>query len=148
MTSNVQIQTPASGDEAATLQIEQFIAQLLRVGVILSFLIVTFGVACVSVSQQTGYRQAHVDDLNSLIAYHDASPDFPRSLSEVWDGLKTARPYAIISLGLLVLIAIPMLRVVASVVAFALQRDWMYVAITGFVLSVLILSFVVGEAGG
>jgi len=43
----------------------------------------------------------------------------------------------IIQLGLLLLIATPVARVVFSIVVFALQRDWLYVGITLAVLAVL-----------
>ncbi len=63
-------------------------------------------------------------------------------------GLLALEPYAIIGLGLLVLILFPALRVAVSVVAFALGHDWVCVLITAFVLLVLLLSFAIGEAGG
>ncbi len=46
------------------------------------------------------------------------------------------------------LIATPVLRVAASVLAFAIERDWIYVALTAAVLILLLLSFLVGSAGG
>ncbi len=45
---------------------------------------------------------------------------------------------AIIQTGILMLIATPVLRVVFSVVAFALQRDRLYVPVTLVVLGILI----------
>lgn len=130
-----------------TLRIELFIASLLRWGVILSFTIIAIGIGGVLVTEQTGYHQVRLDDLNSIVLYR-TPPDFPNSLEAVWSGVLTFKPYAIIVLGLLVLIAIPVARVAVSVIAFALERDWLYVAITAFVFVVLILSFVIGEAGG
>jgi uncharacterized membrane protein len=41
----------------------------------------------------------------------------------------------------LVLIATPIVRVILSVVAFALERDLLYVAVTVVVLAVLLYSF-------
>ncbi len=58
-----------------------------------------------------------------------------------------AYPLAVIALGLLVLIATPVLRVAVSIVTFALERDWVYVAITALVLSILIVSFLLGAGG-
>jgi uncharacterized membrane protein len=52
----------------------------------------------------------------------------------------------IIQLGLLVLVATPVVRVIFSVVAFALERDLLYVAVTLFVLAVLLYSFLVQGA--
>lgn len=50
-------------------------------------------------------------------------------------------------LGLLLLIATPVLRVAMSIYVFARERDTTYVVITTLVLLLLILSFVLGAAG-
>jgi uncharacterized membrane protein len=47
-------------------------------------------------------------------------------------------------LGLLLLIATPVLRVAVSVIGFALDRDRLFVLITLAVLAVLIGSFAIG----
>ena len=54
---------------------------------------------------------------------------------------------AIIQLGLLLLIATPVARVVFSVYAFARQRDWVYVVVTLIVLGVLLYSLLSGYLG-
>jgi uncharacterized membrane protein len=40
-------------------------------------------------------------------------------------------------LGVLLLIATPIARVVFAVVSFAMERDWLYVAISAVVLAIL-----------
>ncbi len=50
----------------------------------------------------------------------------------------------IIQLGLLLLVATPVARVIFSVAAFALQQDWIYVVITLIVLAVLGFSLLGG----
>jgi uncharacterized membrane protein len=134
-------------NDKQTLRVELFIAQLLRWGVVISFVIVATGIGAVVVTGQTGYHQIRLDDVASVVQYR-IRPDFPNSLGAVLSGLIALKPYAIIALGLLVLIAIPVARVAVSVVAFALERDWLYVVITAFVLAMLLLSFAIGEAGG
>ena len=52
-------------------------------------------------------------------------------------GLLNLRARAIIQLGVLLMIATPVLRVVFCVGAFALERDWRYTAIAALVLGVL-----------
>ncbi len=131
-----------------TLRIELMIAQLLRWGVIVSFVIVAVGVAAVFGLEQTGYSEIHLNDVGSLIQYHTEHPPFPNSLSEIFSGTLALKPYAIISLGLLVLIASPVMRVAVSILAFGLEHDWLYVLITAFVFAMLMLSFAIGEAGG
>jgi uncharacterized membrane protein len=46
----------------------------------------------------------------------------------------------LIQLGLLLLIATPVARVVFSVIGFTLEKDWMYVGITLIVLALLLYS--------
>jgi uncharacterized membrane protein len=126
---------------------ELFIAELLRWGVGISFTIVAVGIALVFITGNTGYRSVRLDDLNSIILYQPGSPAYPKSASDVAAGVAAFKPYALIALGLLILIAIPVMRVAVSVVAFFIERDWAYVFITVFVLVVLLLSYAFGIAG-
>src|SRR5690242_19232924 len=66
---------------------------------------------------------------------------FPHTPGEVWQGLWLFTPQAYIALGLLLLIATPVLRVAVSILAFAREHDRRYVVITSLVLLVLCLSF-------
>lgn len=69
---------------------------------------------------------------------------FPQTLGQVWDGLLILHPQAIVTLGLLVLIATPVVRVMASIVAFAVERDRRFVVITAIVLLILLGSLFLG----
>jgi uncharacterized membrane protein len=51
----------------------------------------------------------------------------------------------IIQFGLLLLIATPVVRVAFSIVAFALQRDRLYVMVTLIVLGILLFSLIGGR---
>ena len=62
--------------------------------------------------------------------------------SGVLAGLAAARPIAIAQAGLLVLLATPVVRVAVSLVAFGLERDRLYAAITAAVLALLLVSIV------
>ena len=66
-------------------------------------------------------------------------PDL-RSAGGVVASLTHSRPEIVIQFGLLLLIATPVARVVFSLAAFALERDWTYVVITLIVLVVLAYS--------
>jgi len=71
---------------------------------------------------------------------------FPRSFGDIWLGLATLQPQSVIALGLLLLIATPVLRVAVSIAAFAVEHDRRYVVITLIVLVILLFSiFVVGS---
>lgn len=65
----------------------------------------------------------------------------------MWAGLVGLHPQAFITLGLLLLIATPVMRVAVSVVAFAIEHDRLYVVITLVVLAILITSFILGKGG-
>lgn len=73
---------------------------------------------------------------------------FPHTLGEVGSGLLQFRSQAIIALGLLLLLATPVVRVAASIIAFAFEHDRRYVLITTVVLLVLMLSFFLGKGAG
>lgn len=67
-------------------------------------------------------------------------------LAELPSLLGALDPAAFLSVGLIVLIATPFVRVAGSIVAFALERDRRYVLVTAVVLVVMCLSVVLGKA--
>ena len=67
-------------------------------------------------------------------------PADPTDFSGVLAGLGQLRPIAIAQAGLLVLVATPVVRVGVSLMAFALERDRLYAAITTAVLGLLLVS--------
>ncbi len=75
--------------------------------------------------------------------YHTFHPAVKHALdlSAIVQNALALNSLGIIQLGLLVLIATPIVRVILSVVAFALERDLLYVAVTVVVLVVLLYSF-------
>jgi len=73
---------------------------------------------------------------------------FPHTLADVWRGLREFRGLSIVTLGLLLLIITPVVRVAVSIFAFVYERDRTFVIITSIVLILLLLSFFLGKAGG
>ena len=69
---------------------------------------------------------------------------FPQTPGEIGAGLLALHPQAFIALGLVLLIATPVVRVAVSIVSFALERDRKYVVITCIVLTILLLSIILG----
>lgn len=55
---------------------------------------------------------------------------------------------AIVQLGVVVLIATPILRVAFTLLAFLHQRDRLYTVVTALVLAILLFSLFSGQAGG
>ncbi|HTM36269.1 MAG TPA: DUF1634 domain-containing protein [Terriglobales bacterium] len=112
-------------------RIEIVLAQLLRAGVLASALVVIVG----AVLYLGNNPRARVD-------YHTfrAQPEQLRSVHGVFDAALQGQTAAILQLGLLLLVATPIARVLFSVFAFALEGDRMYVAFTLTVLAVLLYS--------
>ena len=130
----------------ALLKTEQWIAVVLRYGVILSAGIIFFGLVLrtfhlVPVESDSGQI---VRDLTSGIILN--SIPVPQSFSDFMMGLSNANPDVIISLGLLVLIALPILRVSMTVVLFLIERDLVYLGITLFVLAALLTGVFMGKS--
>jgi uncharacterized membrane protein len=74
-------------------------------------------------------------------------PSELRSLGGILGGLFALTPRGLIQFGLLLLIATPVARVALSAVAFHLERDRTYVAITLLVLGTLVYSLSGGLVG-
>jgi uncharacterized membrane protein len=64
------------------------------------------------------------------------------SIASIVHGAVHLDPQSIIQLGLLLLIATPVARVVFCVVGFGRQRDRLYVAISATVLAILLYSLI------
>ncbi|MTV49108.1 DUF1634 domain-containing protein [Heliobacillus mobilis] len=98
-----------------------------------------------------GLTACGIITLAGLLLFHVApggiSLQFPTTLFGIWQALLSLQPYGIIDLGLIILIVTPVFRVAASVFMFLRERDYTFVTITLFVLTMLIVSFVLGKAG-
>ena len=117
------------------------ISRLLRTGVTMSMAIVLIGLTLTFIHHPE-YVRSH-DALQTLTA---KSGDYPHTIGEVINQLSHGRGQGIVMLGLFLLIATPVARVAFSIVAFAIERDLLYVTITAVVLSLLLLSFAIGSA--
>ncbi len=72
--------------------------------------------------------------------FHGASTGFG-NLSTILAGISHFDGGSMISLGILVLIATPICRVIFGVIGFSLLRDRLYAAVSAIVLIILLLSF-------
>jgi len=110
---------------------ERVIAVLLRAGVLLSAAVVLFGTA-VHLWQHGAER---VD-----LGVFRGEPARSRRLLDITRDAAALHGRGILQLGVVLLIVTPILRVAFSVLAFAVERDWMYVAFTTIVLAILLYS--------
>lgn len=114
-------------------QLEQFISNLLKYGVLLSSAIVLVGGFL--------YLMGHGAEVADY-RFFQGEPSELRSPSGVVKAVLSGSHRAIIQLGLLILIATPMARVAFSFLAFLRQRDFTYVIVTLLVLAALIYSII------
>jgi uncharacterized membrane protein len=118
------------------------ISRLLRGGVLVSVTVVVTGLAFTF-----AHHPQYASSKTALGELTSASAVYPHAIGEVVAQVREGRGQAMVMLGLLLLIATPVLRVAFSIVAFALERDRLYVAITGVVLTLLLVSFAIGASG-
>ncbi|MGO9017621.1 MAG: DUF1634 domain-containing protein [Syntrophobacteraceae bacterium] len=115
--------------------IDELIGNLLRVGVVLSSLIVLIGGGL--------YLTRHGTQLPNYQLFWGEPSDLRSVLGIVRDAWSFSGR-GIIQFGLLLLVATPVMRVAFTVVFFMIRRDRIYVGVTLIVLSVLLFSL----AGG
>ena len=116
-------------------QVERAIGGLLRIGVIVA--------ASISAAGGFWYLFRHARDVARFGAFR-GEPASLRSVEGVIQGVLSLHSEALIQLGLLVLIAVPVVRVAVSIVAFALEKDWLYCVVTVLVLAILLFSLLGG----
>ena len=110
---------------------EMFIGRMLRAGV------VTASIICI------------IRDGSSVADYSQftGSPEDLRGFAGILHGLMTFEPLAIVQLGVVVLLATPILRVAFSILAFLIEKDYLYVVITCIVLAIILINMIDGVTG-
>ena len=110
-------------------KVERIVGVLLQTGVLLSIL-----VALIGMTLYLGRAGRQVADFQVF----RGEPFDLRGASAIVAAALAGRREAVIQLGVVILIATPIARVLLSLVAFALQRDRTYVVVTLIVLVVLL----------
>ena len=110
---------------------EAIMGNLLRIGVLLSALIVASG--GIVFLFKHGTQQQH---------YHFFQSELRRlrDIGDIWKTALQGRGQSLIQFGLLLLIATPIARIIFSVIGYLLEKDYLYVLITIVVLGVILFS--------
>ena len=118
--------------EKTDKSIEMILGNLLRTGVMVAAGVVVIGAVL--------FLIRHGQEIPS---YHIFKPDRFNIIDfrHLLNGIITFRSVSIMELGILLLIATPILRVLFSVFAFTYEKDYLYVLFTLIVLLVLVYSF-------
>ncbi|WP_414753349.1 DUF1634 domain-containing protein [Anabaena sp. CCY 9910] len=114
-------------------QLEYLLSNLLKYGVLTASAVVLLGGILYLINHGTEPADYHI--------FHGTPSEF-RSPSGVFHAILSGSRRAIIQLGLLLLIAIPVLRVVISLLTFFIKREFIYVVITSLVLASLTYSLI------
>jgi len=126
-----------SGSKWNDQRVEGMLATLLQTGVIISGIVVLAG--GVLYLLHYGQIPAHYETFD---AQRGSLRDMLGVMRSAWHG----DGRAIIQCGLLLLIATPVARVFFSMIAFALQKDRLYVLLTLIVFMILLYSLLGGAA--
>ena len=118
--------------------LELIIGKLLRYCVIISCMITVIG-GIIYIFQ---HRDV-IPDYAPTAAFEGA-PVYLRQLSTILPRIISFDGVAIIQLGVIVLVATPILRVVFSLFAFLYEKDYLYVAVTAIVLIIIIINMLFG----
>jgi len=106
--------------------LDRIVHQLLIVGLVISITLMLLG-------------------MGLALARGEGMPTTATSPGETLRQARAGQSAGIMTLGLLVLIATPILRVIGSIVTFVYERDWLYVVITTVVLLIVVASLLSGE---
>jgi uncharacterized membrane protein len=117
--------------KATDQQFEIFLGKLLRTGVAIAAVIVLVG--------GVWFLSAGARARPDYKTFHGVPAELS-SVGGIFHGALGGEALALIQLGILVLIATPVARVLFSMLGFGLERDWMYVGVTAVVLVLLLYS--------
>lgn len=128
MSNQNNVKNSQAEQKAENIRIEQLIGKIMRIGVIISVIIMLFGLVLYIVTGTTGFGSHY----------------YLTSFGQLLKGIISLKPYSIMMLGVFVLILTPVLRVVVSIYSFYKEHDKMYVIITTIVFIILLISFFLG----
>lgn len=118
--------------------VQVIIGLLLRWGVIISMSVVFLG-GLIYVSRH-GHETASYN-------HFKGEPTYLKTIKGIWQNTFNVKGRAIIQLGILLLIATPIARVLLSVFSFMIEKDYLYIAITLIVLGIIMFSMLSGIGG-
>ncbi len=121
------------------MEMDDVIAYVLRIGVVISVICILIGAMLLFL--QGGSNGFAIGELASTSSKINSSLF---SFSDIINGILSYQGLDFILLGLIVLIITPIARVIASVLSFMYERNWLYVIITLIVfIDILVAIFIV-----
>ena len=112
--------------------LEKIIGQLLRYGVLISSLVVLAGGIVYLIRHGRQFPQ---------YGKFMGEPDKMREPVPMWKAIIHGEGRPLIQFGLLLLIATPIARIIFSIFGYLVEKDYLYMLITGIVLVVILWNF-------
>ena len=122
----------ASPEHFDDRRMETVMGRLLQFGVLLASFVMLVGGAL--------YLRAHYSTGPDYRVFR-SEPQAMRHFGGIAQGVAHGDPAAIIQLAVLLLIATPVARVAFALIAFAIERDKLYIFVSALVLAVLLYGF-------
>jgi uncharacterized membrane protein len=129
---------PSTMNKFKDKDMQVVIGWILRAGVVLSMIIVFIGGIL--------FVYRHGDSIPDYRVFKGV-PYFIRDMSGIIQGVLTGKGQAIIQLGIILLIATPVIRVAFSAIGFIIEKDYLYTIITLIVLLIIVISMLSGNIG-
>jgi uncharacterized membrane protein len=120
-------------------KMNDLVSSLLRFGVLLSSAIIVVG----AVLALAKYGSSSTSNFFTYLPDRIPHGTFNVGLGGIISGLASLDPFSVIELGVMVLLATPVARVLLSVFLFAAEGDRIYVYVTATVLALLLFSILV-----
>lgn len=108
---------------------ELTIARFLMVCVLVSAAVILFGLALYLITGSGGFE-------NNV---------YPTNLPSIFSGVLALKPFAVMLMGLFILILTPILRVGVSIIVFIKEKDVAFILITSGVFIILTISLILGK---
>ena len=117
---------------------QTIIGWILRAGVVISMVIVFIGGIL--------FLFRHGESTPDYSTFKGA-PYFISNMGGIINGMLALKGQAIIQMGIILLIATPIIRVAFSAIGFIIEKDYLYTTITLVVLLIIITSMLSGHIG-
>lgn len=108
------------------LQINHLVHHLLVIGLVISTILMAAGLVI-------------------MLCTHSDFPTALVGINQIIPAMLGFNPAGYMTLGLLVLIATPIVRVLGSIIGFLVEKDWRYAAVSGVVLLIVLCSIYFGR---
>lgn len=127
------VSAPIAGNEFDDAKMELIMGRLLQAGVLLAATVVLAGGVMYLFAHAGGHSDYRVFVARPVGLRH------PKALLR---GVAAGESSAIVMVGLLLLVATPICRVIFAVIAFVWEKDRLYIAVSLIVLAVLLFGMV------